>query len=590
MKKVFLSLLAVLTLAACEQPAPSGGNGIQFIPFQVSQTAGWGLISPDGQVLVSNDYKSMPTVAMHNRFFAKNKDGKWELYSVEHHTKQLGGPYSQAGVFYADVAPVVEAGQAIEFIDVDGKVAFVLDRVDGKAVTTCTNFSDGVAVFRAGKYCGAVNTKGQVIVPPRYIEILPANEGKMLALDRKYERYLQQGDLDNIEYTVISTTGEELGLISTRRYKIASQSFRNGALVVTDESGDGSVRTGLINERGEWIVKASDNIKSIKAIQNSSFIYSDGDAYGVMNFQGEQLILPRYANLVFAGPQGLLFAQSDREKVEYKLIDMEEKQVGREVFSNVLPYIGDFAIVQENSNNWILIGKDGLDQKIRQDIYSITTSSCGDAILVSELADYESVIGALKLTKDGFLDMTLAMDAQHIAEAVAAAEQDDQVSGADAARYVNSKAVMGNCEVRGIRLTLSASFDENMAEIRNGNAVFTSYSPNQIGLEIPATGMLRGKSGIMARDLISRVEAFGQTVKSNQNSAIVQVGEAAYFIANSGTGVYVVYGYLDANLIDIGQYANIVDRDDVPVRRYEVDDIFDNIEMDDIFDNIEIGE
>jgi hypothetical protein len=116
-----------------------------------------------------------------------------------------------------------------------------------------------------------------------------------------------------------------------------------------------------------------------------------------------------------------------------------------------------------------------------------------------------------------------------------------------------------------------------MATATGGTASFANITPNQFGVEIPATGMLRGKSGIMARDIITRVQAFGQTVKSNQNAAIIQVNEGAYFIANSGTGVYLVYGLLDVDQIDIDAYANIVDRDDVPVRRYEVDDIFDNI-------------
>ena len=87
---------------------------IQFMPFQETEKSGWGLIGTDGQVLVSDDYKQMPTVAMHNRFFAKNKDGKWELYGVENYQRQIGNDeYTQAGAFVDVVAPVVEAGKSI---------------------------------------------------------------------------------------------------------------------------------------------------------------------------------------------------------------------------------------------------------------------------------------------------------------------------------------------------------------------------------------------------------------------------------------------------------------------------------------------
>jgi hypothetical protein len=117
-------------------------------------------------------------------------------------------------------------------------------------------------------------------------------------------------------------------------------------------------------------------------------------------------------------------------------------------------------------------------------------------------------------------------------------------------------------------------------------SAFKPIKPNQIGLEIPAVGMLRGKSGIMARDIISRVQAFGQTVKSNENAAIVRVGEACYFVANSGVGVYVVYGYLDVDQIDINPYKNIVDKEAAPVKRYEVKDVFDIIQsnIDDVYE------
>ena len=571
MKQLAFSFLALLALVACSQSSDTMGI-IQYLPFQESENSGWGLISTDGEVLVGDDYQHMPTVVMHNRFFAKNKDGKWELYTIDKHPKQIGNSYSQVGVFIAEVAPVVEDGKFIEFINVNGDVMFTLDRVNGKDVTTCTNFSDGVAVFRAGKYCGAINTKGEVIVDPRYIEILPAKEGKMLALDKKYERNLQQGDLDNINYTIISTTGEELGTISTRRFKIASQAFVSGALVVTDESGNGAIRTGLINEKGDWIVKASEKIKSIKSIRNNTFIFSDGDGYGVMNFDGEVIIRPRYANLIFANDKELLYAKNDKEESGYMLIDMKENKISREEYSNVLPFFRGRAIVQESANNWILIDEEAVDQRIKQDIYRISASAYGDHVLVSEHVDYQSVIGELKLTKDGFLGMTLNMDAEHIVSAINSFETDDAGS-ADARRFANATTINGRSLVNGINVSISSSFDNPIAN----DSIFNNVQPNQIGMEIPAEGMIRGKSGAMAREIISRVQAFGQTVKSNQNAAIIQVNDASYFVANSGTGVFVVYGYLDNNLIDIEQYNNIVDKNDAPVRRYEERDLFNNI-------------
>lgn len=579
MKKFSLFAVAICALLSCN-PQMDNTIHIQYMPFQETEKSGWGLIGTDGQVLLDDEYTTMSTVAMRNRYFAKNKEGLWELYSIENQrTKQIGDEYTQVGVFYADVAPVVEKGKCIEFIDMDGEVRFTLDRVNGKDVSTCTNFSEGVAVFRIGKYCGAINTQGEVIVDPRYIEILPAHEGKMLALDKKYEKYALSGDLDNVKYTVLSTTGEELGTISTRRYKIASRCFENGALVVTNKSGNGTVRTGLIDQKGDWIMKPTDKIKSIKSIQDNTFIYNDGDGYGLMDFDGNKIIRTKYANLIFANASGLLFAKEDKEDSEYILMDINEQKVGREQFANVLPFINGKAIVQESSDNWILIDEKGVDQRLKQDIYSISASAFGDEVLVSEYVDYSAFTNALKLTANGLLDLNLNMDAQHIATAITNIEYDGELGGAgiqvSPQAFIGKNHVLGSFVVNGIKLSVSSNFDEPIALATQAGPTFNTITPNQIGLQIPAEGILGGKSGMMTTNLINIVKGFGNTVKENSNAVIVSLGEAAYFVANNGKGVDVVYGLLDVSKIDITPYLNVKDASSSPLRRYEVEDVFD---------------
>lgn len=592
MKKTSLFALVLLTLFSCNQQVVTDNNTIQYMPFQESEKSGWGLIGTDGQVLLDDEYKEMSTVVIRDRYFAKNKDGQWELYSIDQkRTKQIGDEYSQVGVFFADIAPVVEKGNGIEFIDIDGYVKFTLDRVNGKEVSTCTNFSDGVAVFRIGKYCGAINTNGDVIVEPRYIEILPANEGKMLALDKKYEKYALSGDLDNVKYTILSTTGEELGTISTRRYKVASRYFENGALVVTNKSGSGVTRIGLIDVKGDWILKPTDKIKSIKSISNNTFIYNDGNGYGVMDFEGNKIIRPKYDNLIFANKSGLLFAKEDKEDSEFTLINMKEEQIGREHFANVLPFIDGKAIVQESADNWILIDENGVDQRLKQDIYSISASAFGQEVLVSEYVDYTKITNALKLTPNGLLDLNLNMDAEHIASAITTIEDAGELGSANVAvspnLFIDRNEVRGAFVVNGIKLSVSSNFDESIATLKGDHATFNNITPNQIGLHIPAEGILRGKSTMMARDLINMVKGFGNTVKENSNAIIVAVGEVAYFIANNGNGIDVVYGLLDVSKIDITPYQNVKDDFSSPLRRYEVEDVFD-IDPD-MYDVYEIG-
>lgn len=567
MKKLFLAAVAVLALASCNQEK---GGGIQYVPFQESEKSNWGLIDASGQALLTDEYKQMPTVVMHDRFFVKNNKGLWELYTAEAKPKQIGDEYSQAGVFVENVAPVVQKDKQIEFIDVDGNVKFTLDKVNGKVVSSCTNFKDGVAIFQVDQYYGCINPNGDVVVEPDYLKIYPANEGKMLAVHKKQEKYLQDGDLDQVTYTILSTKGEELGTMKSSKFKLTDGIFQSGVMVVTDEAGDGSRRVGLVDQNGDWVLKPSDKVKGIKAIQGKQFIYTDGDQQGVMDFEGNVLIRPRYADIVFANST-LFFAKADKDKAGYQLMDINEKQIGKDEYMNVLPFMGANAIVQESANNWIFINTQGEDLKVKQDVYAVSNRAMGDATVQNEYFDFDNIISALKLTKDGFLDLNLNMTADAMTSALSNMAEDEEMDAAsvqkDAEDYALQSVVSAGLARENIAMTVSSTFDENLAEGDDSGYHFKSIKPNQIGLDIPTSVALMGKSGQLTRAIINKVKTLGQVVKENPNAAIVNVGDASYFVANTGTHVFVVYGYLDVNQIDIEQYRNVKEGIGEPIKK-----------------------
>ena len=556
----------MMALASCNQEK---GGGIQYMPFQESEKSNWGLIDASGQALLTDEFKQMPTVVMHDRFFVKNNKGLWELYTAEAKPKQIGDEYSQAGVFVENVAPVVQKDKQIEFIDVDGNVKFTLDKVNGKVVSSCTNFKDGVAIFQVDQYYGCINPNGDVVVEPEYLKIYPANEGKMLAVDKKQEKYLQSGDLDQVTYTILSTKGEELGTMKSSKYKLTDGIFQSGVMVVTDEAGDGSRRVGLVDQNGDWVMKPSDKVKGIKAFRNKTFIYTDGEQQGVMDFEGNVLIRPRYADIVFANST-LYFAKADKDKAGYQLMDADEKQIGKDEYMNVLPFMGNNAIVQESQTNWIFINTQGEDLKVKQDVYAISNRAMGDAVVQNEYFDFDNIISALKLTKDGFFDLNLNIGAEAMTAALAGLAADGEMDAAtiqaDAQDYALQSVISAGLVRENIAMTVSSTFDEPLAEGSDGAYQFKSIKPNQIGLDIPTTMALMGKSGQLARAIINKVKTLGQVVKENPNAAIVNVGDASYFVANTGTHVFVVYGYLDVSQIDINQYLNVKESVAEPVK------------------------
>ena len=140
MKKIIALLAFVGLLASCDNEL-----SIEYMPFRDKEDGNWGMISKDGDVLFTGEFKHEPTVAMHGRYWAKNGDGKWELYGLDAKPEQIGKTqYDQAGAFIESVAPVVEHGKPIQFVDKDGEVKATLGNVDGQQITECTNFSEGI--------------------------------------------------------------------------------------------------------------------------------------------------------------------------------------------------------------------------------------------------------------------------------------------------------------------------------------------------------------------------------------------------------------------------------------------------------------
>ena len=566
---VFAAILAAL--CSC-----SKSGDIQYLPFQSDEDSNWGLVSTDGKVLFENEFKNEPTVVMHDRFFVKNADGKWELYSAQEKPEEIGkNVYDQAGAFIEDVAPVVAKGQPIQFINKDGDVQFSLGNVDGQQITECTNFSEGVAIFKAGKYYGCIDNKGNVIVKPEYIQISPASDGKMVAISKKYEN--SKNGASSI--TILSTSGKVIADISTKSFNDYENQFHDGALVVEQEIDDEN-RQGLINEKGEFIVRPSSKIHRIEGIENEKFIFYDGDDYGVMDFKGNVVIRPKYKKLAFAGKGKLLWAVDDKEDANIKLIDEDENVISKSEYEGVLPFHGSSAAVQVSKNS----GEDIIvEKKINEDIYNIDDSEVGDNIFYSQYVDVEALVKSINLQKTGFLGISLNMNVSGILKAFSALSEGGM--SMEPSYYDGDYSIQNSFSLSRVDVNLSANFDESIASPIESTVTdeygftysettgyqFKNITPNQIGLEIPRRDLMKGRMSKTTTALIKKIKELGSVYKENNNAAIVKVGNLAYFVANTGQAIEVVFGNLDISNIDISMYADVTEDSDVAMPAVEED-------------------
>ena len=358
--KIVLLALLLLGLVSC---ADKSERVIQGIPFQETKDGKWSMISmEDGQVLFSEEFKEAPTVAIEGRFMVKNKEGLWEIYTAEKKPKKVGKEYVSATRFFEGHALVVERNKPVSIIDKEGQTLKVLDKIDGKTVTKVASFSEGYAVYRTDKYFGVIDTDGKSVIPANYCYISSCSDGKFIAIDKKYEQEVEKGEKEKVKIYVLDTKGKKLFEFSGGKYDdISEPGFQDGYSGVAIKKDDKKC-WGIINDKGEEVVKPSEKIEEVGTIHGDKFIYKKEDEYGLMNMKGEVLIRAKYDVLYFDGDNLWAGQKVDGKELnfKYKYINEKDEEIFKEDYKEAFRFdlFGDkYTVVKESDTQYTLIDK-----------------------------------------------------------------------------------------------------------------------------------------------------------------------------------------------------------------------------------------
>lgn len=395
-EKLLLMIAAVGLLLAATGCSGSANNEVEGIPFQETEDGNWGMLSIDGKKIFSEEFCSKPTVVRNGRFLVKNAEDNWEIYTAEAKPQKVGGEYLQAGEFFCDVTPVVEKGKPIQFINTDGEVVVTFDKVGGRSVEWCSNFSEGLAVFRVGDLSGVVDTKGNVVVEPKYDLIYPCEEGRMLALEKG------QKDLNDEERTfvVLSSGGKEVSRLKNNKYQINSIAFSGGTLVVYRSGENGNSEYGTIDEKGEYVIKPSSRFHSLFIQKGGHHVYYDGDSYGLVDSKGEVVIRAKYRSIAFVADDLLAVRKNGEDR--WTLVNINGEEVSDESFLDVSKfYSSGLAWAQVSEHAYLFIDNKGKEVH-GTDVYNISYSS-GDGSFESDYVDMKALVESLEIKKEGSL-------------------------------------------------------------------------------------------------------------------------------------------------------------------------------------------
>ena len=408
MKKITF-VFAVLTAMLFVSCSKTENDKVEYIPFQETADGRWGMISLDGKILFTEEFKTKPTVVRDGRFFVRTKEGLWEMYDATNKPKKIGTDYAHASGFRNGVALVAEKNKPVSIIDTEGKTKKILDKIEGKVVDGVRSFEEGYAVFMTvDSLFGVINQGGDCVIKPEYTELNDCGDGKFIGINKKYEADLKKGKKDKVKLSVVNTSGKVLYEFMASKYNDVHQKFSDGLLPISVKK-DGKETWGIINEKGEEVVKPTTKIKNIGNVKDEKFTYYNGEGWGLMNTKGETLIRAKYEFLYFDGDNMLVaIVKKDADTFESKYVNEKDEQIGEDTYVSATPFTmfdGEHAIVKPNDKIYSIISKEGKQIEGLPDIVEIGTFE-GESYIQSDYVDFKALIADCKISDDGMFGMS----------------------------------------------------------------------------------------------------------------------------------------------------------------------------------------
>jgi hypothetical protein len=575
MKKYFAYALAlILCCVSCDSLDLNGG--VQYIPFQSQEDGRWGMISMDGKVLFEEEFKEQPTIAVNGRFIVKNSKDLYEIYTAEKKPRQVGEAYKQVGLFYEDVAPAVKEGKPVCLIDRDGNVVKELKTLRGETVLRVFNFLKGFALFETeDELYGVIDAKGNVIVEPKYAECSWAEsilyggqnyddqslDTRTIVFDEKWDKhfyaspeggeinqersYVQAKILDMANGKETKTTNISFENFEDVEEFLFDAFFKDGYCVLANLGKRENGFSGIIDDKGEWVVYPKTDYRVTSLIGNKQFVFENADGQGLATFDGEMLIRPKYSELRCATDELLIARDDTKESGECEfLMDKNGNRVGNDGYMSILGFFGDDnAIVRIDDNEYGFIDKEGklLKTENNTDIYNVGTDR-GFSYVESDYVDMEALVDKFALAGNGIGGFVLGTTPEKTVEAVKALE-----TGSD---DIDVSTCVYNCSLDFYNYSLDLGAGIGYPEYRlifgDFMAEQTGYFYNDVafnnthglkGIRIMLScsyGRLEGKLPALLDAVKARVSKVGKIVKEDDYSFIASIGRNTLSVEISG--------------------------------------------------------
>ncbi len=545
----------------------------------------------DGKILFKEEFKNKPTIVRDGRFFVRSKEGVWEMYDATEKPKKIGADYAHTSGFRNGRALVAVKNQPVSIIGTDGEEIKKLDKIEGKEVHGVRMFNEGYAVFMtADSLWGAIDNDGKCVVKPEYCSLNDCSDGKFIGVNNKYKKEVDKGKKGKVKISVINTSGKVLFDFAADKYENVQNGFADGKLAVSVKK-DGKETWGIIDDKGESVVKSSAKLKNIGTISGDLFTYNNGDGWGLMNTKGETLIRAKYEYLYIDDDNLLVAVVKNGDSFEYKYIDQKDNQIGEDTYVSATLFSmfdGKHALVKPNDKIYSIIDKSGKQLEGLPDIVDIGTYE-GESYIESDYVDLDKLVAGFNITQDGFMGLTFKskpQDAVKLQIEEGSAPEDDQHKAGTPYWYDYTENLSIYKTVNGVHGFIGINFNGKLSRqtyrtqrvidytfgdwywyhdnhIPTGY-VWNSVKPNTFYLSIGNSGRMHGKLRALYKVLYSKFKNMGKIEKENNGAVVIALKNGKRAVVGMKKDNVVVYwGDLKpAKDIDISEYKDACEEDD----------------------------
>lgn len=589
-RSFFISLVSAIFCSALFTSCNNDKLNIEALPFQSKEGGQWKMVRTDGKEIEDAEYKNTPSLMSDGRYWVRNNKGYYELYSDKSSTPIVDDEYRYVTLFRNGKALVAKRDEDVTVINKKGEVIADFSKIGKYVPDQFSGFNGELAVFSYKDKNGVCNMKGEVVLKPIYSMIAEPADGKIVALDSISFNSMMEGDSVPKGYAyVYNYKGDELLKISRKKYQYIDNRFYGDYISVGRNSGEKGeydqdlTMYGIINSKGEEVVKLNKKYQIIGEISGDNFAYYDGKFWGVQSVKGEKILPAKYASITLSGDFIIAskLAGDPDEMQDWDVEDMETRlydKKGEPVISKKylqMQIFGRYIFAQSEIDRWVILNLKGEQVKDMPKIYSLMGWDNLEAFVSTDKIDIDKFVKDLDFNATSMDGLTFSSSVQNVLK-----RQADYYSSTNtpkAADYNYTSEVSIYRRIDGANVTETIKFPTTLSHqnYRNEEVIdfwigytyyyhinkiptgytFTTSTPQSFSISFDNYGIMRGKLKTLYKALCKRFSEYGTEQEHNGAATLYSLPGGKYaVVALEPHNVVATWGQLTSDQKQLYKY------------------------------------